>query len=127
MSVNIDRDGTVRQLDLRAEPEEQVLEEHVKDPARVVRILMGLLRDVARLKRLWRPRRVDFEDRAFDATGTTKYRLPHGLGGRVRWWVVDWQGAAGPQLARHDDSDDTALVLVSYVAGTATIRVEDAG
>lgn len=127
MSANIDRSGSIRQLDRRAEPDEQVLEEHVQDPPRLVRLLMGLLRDVARLKRSWRPRRIDFEDRAVDATGTTKYRFAHGLDGRVRWYVVDWQGAAGPQLSRHADTTDGALVLVSHVAGTATIRVEEAG
>jgi hypothetical protein len=127
MSANIPTTGTPRQLDRPAQPEEQITEEHATDASRLSRLLMTVLRDIASLKRRWWPERLDFVDRVVDATGTTKYRLPHGLRGRVRWWVVDWQGSAGPGLARHADTDANTLVLVSYVAGTATVRVEEAG
>ncbi len=88
---------------------------------------MTLLRGVAELRRRWVPHRLDFEDRVFDATGTTKYRLEHRFRGRVRWWVVDWLGTVAPVLSRHADSTSDVLVLVSYAAGTATIRIEEAG
>lgn len=128
MSANIDRNGKVRQLDKPAEPDQQVMEDEATDAPRLVRLLMRMLRDLAALKRRWAPRRLDFEDCAVDATGTTKYRLPHGLGGRVRWWVVDWADAsAAPALVKHADTDERTLVLVSRAVGTATIRIEEAG
>lgn len=133
MSAVVPTSGTVRQLDRQAEPDEQVDEEQVKDAPRLARLLMRILRDLALLKRRFWPGHIDHEDRVVDSTGTTKYRFPHGFGGRVRWWVVDWQvGSAfklsySPSLSRHTDSDDNTLVLVSYVDGTVTIRVEEAG
>jgi hypothetical protein len=117
----------VIQLDRRAEPDEQVTDEDAKDAGRLARVLMRLLRDVAILRRRWAPRRVDFEDVEVDATATVFYRFPHDFNGRVRWWVVDWSGGAAPSLLRDGRSDQNALVLVSTSAGTATIRVEEAG
>jgi hypothetical protein len=118
----------VRQLDRPAEPDEQVTPDDAKDSERVARMLMRLLKDVSTLRRSWAPRFVDHEDRVVDATGTTTYRFPHGFGGRVRWWPVDWKDAsAGPQLERHSDTDSNTLVLVSYAAGTLTLRIEEAG
>ncbi len=128
MRAIVTSDGKTRQLDRQAEPEEQVTPEQVQDPERLARGLMGMLRELAKLRRRFHPRRIDFEDRAVDATGTTKYRFPHTFGGRVRWSVVGWKSAsAGPQLVEHSDTSSTMLVLVSYVAGTATVRVEEAG
>ena len=128
MSAIIPRSGPVRQLDRKAEPDEQVTTEQAKDPERVSRLLMSILRDLAQLKRRWAPRRIDFEDRTVDATGTALHRFSHNFAGRVRWWVVDWQASSGaPSLRRHASSDENTLVLVSSVAGTASIRVEEAG
>lgn len=128
MSANVNDAGEVKQLDRKAEPIEQVTEEQVQDSPRLARLLMGLLRDVADLKRRWSPRRIDFEDRVVDGTATTKYRFAHGLDGRVRWSVVGWKDAvAGHGLVQHEDTDDGTLVLISYVAGTVTVRVEIAG
>ncbi|MER3466186.1 MAG: hypothetical protein C4340_03215 [Armatimonadota bacterium] len=134
MSTIVGRDGKIRQLDRRAEPSELVTREQVMDPARLVRIVMDILRDVARFKRRWHPRRIDFEDVVVDSTGRP-FRLPHGFGGRVRWWVVDWRSTAGnaPKIETAKDadgkplSDDRTLVLRSLADGTATIRVEEAG
>lgn len=127
MSARIDKAGTIFPLDRRAEPEEQITEQQVQDPKRLARMLMTILRDVALLKRRWWPERIDFEDTVVDATGTTKYRLPHQLGGRVRYWVVQWSGTTAPCLKQHADTTEDVLVLTSNVAGTATIRVEAAG
>lgn len=127
MSANIKNDSSVKQLDRRAEPDEQVTEEQVKDSSRLGRLLMTMLRDIALLKRRWAPRRMDFEDVVVDGTATTKYRLTHKFGGRVRWWPVDWLYPSASGLAKHSDTDNDTLVLVSYVAGTVTIRVEEAG
>ena len=128
MSAIIPLNGKVRQLDRRAEPDELVTEDQARDPKRVARLLAQLLRDVASLKRRFWARHIDFEDRTVDATGTTPYRFPHGFNGRVRWSVVDWVSASdGPRMARDTTSDANTLVLVSYEAGTVTIRVEEAG
>ncbi len=127
MSANISVDGKVRKLDASAEPDELVTEQQAKDPNRVARLLATLLRDVAVLKRRWWPHRIDFEGRVVDATGTTKYRLQHNVGAGCRWCVVDWQGTVAASLSRHADTDGNTLVLVSYTAGTATIRVEETG
>lgn len=128
MSAVIKTDASIRQLDKPSEPQAQVTEEQVTDPKRLSRILMSILRDVAQLKRRWWPSFLDFEDTTVDGTGTTKYRFPHRFKNRVRWWPVDWTGAtAGPRLVRHSDTDSDTLVLVSYTAGTLTLRIEEAG
>jgi hypothetical protein len=128
MSAIIPRSGPTRQLDRKAEPDEQITPEQAKDPDRVSRLFMSILRDLATLKRRWAPRRIDFEDRTVDATGMTLHQFTHNFAGRVRWWVVDWQTSTGASsLRRHSASDENTLVLVSSVAGTATIRVEEAG
>lgn len=126
-TATIKSDGTVRQLDGRPEPDEGITDAMVKDPKALARFLSRLLRNVYRLMRLWRPRSLDFEDKAVDATGTTVYSLPHNFGGRVRWYVVDWTGSAAYALSKSTSTTDNTLELVSYVAGTATIRVEEAG
>ncbi len=127
MSAAVLPNGTILQLDSHAEPNEQVEPGDVTEPTRLVRLLMRILRDVALLRRRWWPLSVDHRDRVVDATGTLVHRFPHGFGGRVNWWPVDWTGAAGPQLARHASTDENTLVLVSYVAGTVTLHVEAAG
>lgn len=128
MSAVVPLNGNPRQLDRPAEPDERITEEQLKDPSRVARILMALLKEVSTLRRRWNPRVVDHEDRSVDNTGTTLYRFPHNFGARVRWSVIDWSGAtAGPRLVRSSASDSNTLVLVSYTTGVATIRIEEAG
>lgn len=130
MSAKVKTDGTVQQLDRKADPDEQVTEAQVKDAKTLARLLMNALKDVAAIKRRWWPRFLDFEDHVFDGSGTTRHRFPHYFRGRVRWYVVDWKSMAGGQdyiLEKHADTDENALVLVSSEAGKATIRVEEAG
>ncbi len=120
--------GKVHQLDSHAEPDEQVQQKDVAEAPQLVRLLMRILRDVALMKRRWWPATIDHRDRVVDATGTALHRFPHGFGGRVNWWPVDWTNAVTcPQLVRHASSDADTLVLVSYEAGTVTLRVEAAG
>ena len=127
MSAIVPAVGDVRQLDGPSEPDEQVLPADVQDGERMSRLMMRVLRDLAGLRRRWWPMRIDVEDRAVDGTGATKYRFPHGLGGRVRWWPVQWAGSGPCALSQHADTDDKTLVLVSYEAGTVTLRIEAAG
>jgi hypothetical protein len=129
MSTNVRSNGDVVQLDRRPEPDENVTEKAVADPPSLARFVLRLFRAVSTLHRRWWPRRVDFEDQAVDATGLTVYDFPHNFNGRVRWWLVDWSSAdfVAPTLVRYTTTDDNTLRLISYVAGTATIRVEEAG
>ncbi len=127
MSAIIPAHGNPRQLERPAEPDYRITTDDVDDKDKLAQLLMGMLRSLASVRRRWWPNFVDHQDRVVDGTGTTLYRFPHGVGGRVNWWPVDWVGAAGPQLARHAKTDDNTLVLVSYVAGTMTLRIEEAG
>ena len=126
MSANVEADGTIRQLDGRAEPDAIITEQDVQDPAKLARLLQWVVRELVLLRRRFRPRRKDFKDRVLDATGTTKHALEHGFGTTdVRVWVVGWSGAAAPNIEAHSDSDAKTLYVVSKSAGTATIRVEE--
>ncbi len=57
--------------------------------------------------------------------------LMHNYGGPVRWWVTGWMRisasivpSSGPSLVESATSTNDLLVLSSYVAGRAIIRVE---
>lgn len=122
----VDASGNIRALTKQRQPDEQVTAAQVADTSWLARLLIRMLRDVADLRRRFWPRRVDFEDRAVDATGTKLFRFAHGLDARVRWWAVDATGAV-PALQRNAATDSNTLVLTSTVACTVTIRVEEAG
>lgn len=120
--------GAVKQLGGRAEPDQQISEADAQDPKKLSRLLTGILKDLAALKRRHAPRSIDFEDVAFTASGTKPLR--HAFDGRVRWWVVDWKPASAGvvcALERHASSTSSTLVLYAGNTGTATIRVEEAG
>jgi len=129
-AARIDSASKVTILDGKVAPNEVVTEADVQEPAKLTRLLTRLLRDVAELKRLFVPKRIDFEDVLVGSAAATT-TLQHNMGGRVRWWVVDWQpsvGGAGPALRRDAASTTSStLVLFSGNTGTATIRVESAG
>lgn len=128
MSAVVPYRGKARRLDPVASAVDQVTEEQVGDASRTARLLTTLLRAVAELSGRWAPQVIDFEGYPVDGTGTTVYRFTHKLGSNVRWYVVDWSGAAaGPGLVRHSSSDSNTLSLVSYAAGVVTIRVEVSG
>lgn len=130
-AAKIDSSGKVTQLDARAGADEVVTEEDVQEPAKLSKMLARLLANVAALRRARVSARVDFEDVVVPSTGATApVRLQHNMVGRVRWWVVGWQCSTNvAPILREDTANTTAstLVLLSYVAGTATIRVEAAG
>lgn len=119
--------GKIRQLDGRAAPEDVLTAKDVSDPEKLARLLGKVISDVAALRRRFAPRRLDFQDLTLDATGTAKFRLEHRFGGAVRYWVVGWNGAAAPNIRQHADTTNDVLVITSTSAGTATVRVEEAG
>jgi hypothetical protein len=128
MSANIDYESSrVTKLDRLPEARTPLTEGDVKEPTTLVRILDSLLRDLAKVLGLWRPRRLDFVNVPLDATGTVTFRFEHRFDGVVRFWVVDWDGAAAHNVRKDTTTDDNTLVLTSTSAGTATIRVEAAG
>lgn len=123
--------GRMTQLDGKATADEVVTVEDVKDAEKLARRLQKAYADIAELKRRWNPRRIYFYDVAVDNTGTTQYQFAHNFSSRVNWWAVDWQSTvvAGNQctLERHSATTDNTLVLVSGIAGTVSLCVEEAG
>lgn len=131
-AAKVESDGAVTILDGRAEQDEAITAEDVKDAEKLARLLARALSSIAALKRAWVPRRVYFHDVSTSGTAgvPVSHHLEHGLGGRVNWWTVDWDlyGDLEPILGRDDAlTTDTTLVLTSYAAGTMTICVEAAG
>lgn len=119
--------GKVVQLDARAQPDQQITEREVQDPATLAQLLTSMLADLTAARRAWQPRVLYFRDVVVDATGTTKYPFPHRFAGRVNYEVAAWSGAAAPNLRSDSSTDADTLYLTSTSAGTATIRVEEAG
>lgn len=121
MSATIRDDGTVVQHRGRAPRVEQLTPRDAADPEKVARAFNELraevLENAARTATPW----LDFEDVVF-STGGVKV-LPHDMGGRVRFAVVDWSGTAGAPNCQVTDSDADSITVTGYVAGTATIRV----
>jgi hypothetical protein len=117
--------GSVRQLDRRAEPDEQITQAEVESSEKLSRRLTDMKRVEARLERAWNPRTIDFRD--VPVTSGTPVRFEHGFGGRVNWWSVDWQAAGAPNFRRHADTTNDTLVLDVGTTGTVTMRLEEAG
>ncbi len=119
------RDRKVVQLDRPAQARQTITAEDVQDPEKLARILNELRGGLDEERRAFKPRVLDFEDIAFDATGVTKYRFDHNFNGRIRWWVVEQDD--NPSLSEHSSSTANTLVLVSSFNTTCTIRIEEAG
>ena len=119
--------GKTRQLDRKAGADEAVLESDVTDAPRLAKLLTRVVKGLAELQRVFRPRRTDFED--VDVPTGDYVSFPHGFGGRVRWWVVDVEGSFAELVRVSPDtfSDENTLVLYSGQATRLTLRVEAAG
>lgn len=123
----VEKDGSIRQLDAKAGEEINVTADDVKDPQLLARMLQTALRELAELKREWRPRRLYFRDLVVDASGTTKYRLTHNFGGKVNYYVAAVDSSGWFDVRTHADTDANALVLTSNNNTTITVLVEEAG
>lgn len=121
----VPRVGKIRQLDGRAEPDEVLTPEDAADTTKLAKLLIRILRELAQLRRRWWPRQIDFED--VPTNTVNPIRLPHGFGGRVRWWTVDADDAIDVALGRHSSTDKNTLVLTSTGTSVVTIRVQEAG
>jgi len=123
----VDANGIVRMLVSPAEPHVEVTEEQVKDAPTLTRMLAFMLRTLALHDRRPCPRRIDHEDVSVNGDGVTQYFFPHGLGGRVRWWVTDCTGSNGGLHRDANASTSDVLVLLSESAGVVTVRIEEVG
>lgn len=130
MSSSTFRDGQMVRLDASTTTREAVTEEDVQDPAKLAELVQRVVRGLTELRQRFAPQTIDFEDVAL--TGSTgspqNVRLEHRMGGRVRWYVVDWASSStvAPVLRKSAQTDDDTLVLDALSTGTATIRVEAA-
>lgn len=122
----VDANGKIRSLVETREPHVQVTEDQVRDTPTLARMMLSVLRTLADLLRRPCPRRIDHEDIVVNGDGVTQYILPHGFGGRVRWWVTDCVTSNG-SLSRDAATTDDVLVLVSGAAGAVTVRIEEVG
>lgn len=123
--VNVTTARTV-QLDGKAEQTAVYTEQDVQDPAKLASLLTDLAAIVKDLKKVRQPKFIDFEDIKTTAGGNVI--LPHGLGGRVRWWVIDWvPGTTGNVIGAEGVAASTTsdtLVIKTYAVGVASFRVE---
>lgn len=128
-AARVEASGKMVPLGPKAQADQTITEADVTDTSKLTKLLVKLLTDVAALRRRFAPRRIDFEDVPVSTAGAA-VNLEHGFGGRVRWWIAGWQssGTAAPILKESTTlTTNSTLSLQSYVAGTATIRVEAAG
>jgi hypothetical protein len=126
----VESDGEVRQLDGKAGTPIVVTAEDVQDPAKLARMLQTAMRELAELRRRYNPRVTYLRDVAVTNTGAVLYRFAHGFGGRVNWYVAQWDPASvgtEVRLDQHADTDANTLVLVSGASGRVTVKVEEAG
>lgn len=123
----VDVNDKIRSLVTPKDTDKHITEEQVQEPKTLARLLQDLLRDVASLARRPCPRRIDFEDIVVNGDGVTVHRLPHGFGGRVRWWVTDCVGSNGKLRKIDADTSNDVLAIVSDTSGTVTVRVEEVG
>ena len=93
-AARVDASGKMIPLGPRAQADQTITEADVTDTAKLTRLLVKLLADVALLRRRWAPRRIDFEDISGRSNSGGVVMLAHGFGGRVRWWVVGWSSGS---------------------------------
>jgi hypothetical protein len=123
----VDANGKVRALVVAAEPHVHVTEEQVKDTSTLARMMAAVMREIMAIGRRPCPRRIDHEDISVSGDGVTQYILPHGFGGRVRWWVTDCTSSNGGMHRDADASTDDVLVLLSELPAVVTVRIEEVG
>lgn len=108
-----------------------VREEDVKEPGKLAEVLRQLSRRLTAVEAAIPPEATEFEVTL--GTGGALTTIAHHLNSAVRWYVTQWSQVGGtaypvkaPQLVQDASSDANSLVLRSYVAGKAIVRVEPA-
>ena len=125
MSAAVFSDDEWRQLGGTSDSLLTVTSAEVQDPEKLARMLQTALRELAELRREWRPRVRYWRDVTVDGTAATQCRFEHNLGGRVNWHAVGAESTV--DLWQHEDTDDNVLILVSNAPATVTVRIEEAG
>lgn len=106
-----------------------VQDEDVKEPSKLAEVLRDILKRVTELEAHAPPEALEFEvDLGSIGAQTTLF---HNFNSPIRWYVVTWcNGASTPvvghSLVQDASSTSRALVLRSYVAGRAIVRIEPA-
>lgn len=111
----------------------QLTEAHVKNPSVLVKQLTNLQQELAASTQVQRshPEQtlITFEKVVCGISGA-KVRIAHNFGVFADFIVTHWSGASGGHSLVSDlddasavETDENTLVLRSYVAGIATIRV----
>lgn len=124
MSATVRSDGTVVPHIGRTVAVEQFSSTDVQDPEKLARMLNALRSEVTASAEQLPRSFVDFEDQS--VTTDNVLTLAHGLGGRVRFAVVEWtpnSAGTGHALGVDDATTDDALALYSGSDGTVTVRV----
>jgi hypothetical protein len=101
--------------------DDQITEEGVGDPRKLSHVITRLLATVRGLERI---QRKPFQDFAITPAGSGTISVNHRFGSDVRWYLVDWTGAAAPNLRRSSSTTADVLVLDSGAAGAGILRVE---
>lgn len=124
-------DGTLAKARRYVSGAFNVSDEEVKDDTKLAELLRGIMRRLSDAEALLPPESIEFETEVSTAGATVS--LAHNMNSAVRYSVTMWTktatGAyptAAPVLIADELSDDNTLVLRSYVAGRAVIRVEPA-
>jgi hypothetical protein len=109
----------------------QVQEDEVRDPQKLAEIIRQMQRRLSELESVTPPEGQEFEVNV--GSGGALTSIAHNVGGPVRWSVVCWTQVGGtaypvaaPALVQDVTSTSKTLVLRSYVAGKAIVRVESA-
>jgi hypothetical protein len=101
-----------------------LFEEDVSDPRRLVEVLTTLANRIKALEEIRPQEYIEFE-KACGSSGTVT--VQHNFNCPVRFYITSWKGSAAPALALNESQSTlNTLVLNSFVAGTAVIRVEKA-
>lgn len=95
----------------------------LSDPERLADTLKDIMRRLAKLEEVRPNDWTEFEVQCGTAGATIS--LPHNFECPVRYSVVHWKGSAAHALTVNETSStNKILVLNSYVAGRAVVRVE---
>lgn len=128
MSTAVLTDDGARRLDGRADAPVTITAQDVTDPEKLARLLNDLRRDVAEERRRWKPSEIYRQD--LSVTGGDTISIAHGLHGRVRYAVVEWEPDTpgdAPLFDKDDSTDEDTLRLAVGNSGTVTLHVWEAG
>ncbi len=122
--------SVVKQIVPTVARRERITEADITNPTKALEVITRIDNGLAEVQRTAPGDFMAFEDQACSTAGTA-LRLEHHFGRRVEWQVTRWtrttpggtHGLEERLTAGVADSDDNTLVLASYVAGIATIRV----